>query len=63
MTQLLKIFRVLHGAAELIHAFQKPETVLPHCVGALTFGDEFVIGFHKMPYFTLHIVGGRASLR
>src|SRR5579863_8515829 len=63
VAQLPQTLRALHSAADLVHAFQKPETVLAHWVGALTFGDDFVVGFHKMPYFALHIVGGRASFR
>jgi hypothetical protein len=63
VAQLPQTLRALHSAADLVHVFQKPETVLPHCVGALTFGDDFVIRFHKMPYLDVHIVGGRASFR
>src|SRR5579872_6690401 len=60
VAQLPQTLRALHSAADLVHAFQKPETVLPHCVGAITFDDDFVAWFHKMPYFA-HIVGGKAS--
>jgi len=63
VAELPQTLRVLHGAADLVHAFQKPETVLPHCAGAITFDDDFVVCFHKMPYFAPHIVGGKASFR
>src|ERR1700730_12053709 len=61
VAQLPQTLRAWHSAADLVHAFQKPETVLAQCVGALTLGDDFVIGFHKMPYFALHIVGGKTA--
>src|SRR5260370_38187144 len=61
VAQLPQILRALHTAADLVHGFQKPETVRPHCGAALTFGDDFVIGLHKMPSFAPHIVGGKAT--
>ena len=52
MTQLLKILRVLHGAAELIHALQEPKAVLGDLASGVWYVDGLVFGRHRTPCFT-----------
>src|SRR5580693_4265432 len=59
--RLLEVFGVLNSLVNPVHTLQKPETVLPHCVGAITFDDDFVVWFHKNALLRPHIVGRKAS--
>src|SRR4029077_10217920 len=52
VAQLPQTLRALHSAADLVHALQKPKTVLAHLVGTVRYIDGLVFGRHRTPYST-----------
>jgi hypothetical protein len=58
-------FQLLIGLPQFVRSLsaRNLQGAARYGVGAITFGADFVVWFHKMPYFAPHIVGGKASLR